>query len=432
MTDHPQRRIDRLPMTRFQVIAVTLCVLLNMLDGYDLLAMAYTAGDVAFEMHLDATKVGVLLAAGLIGTVAGALLLAPWADRFGRRPLLIVGLVLMTFGMLATSLAGNGWQLASLRALTGFGIGAMLATVTVVTSEYSSKKWRTATISLQMVAYTVGASIGGTVAESLIPHFGWRSVFAVGGLMAATMIPFVLWRMPETLAFLLARRPPDALARVNRLLTRMHYPTLEALPAPRGKHAHLKLDPSDLFGMGLARSTVLTSLAFLMVMSTFYFVLGWTPRLLIAAGLLAHEGDSGGMVLNVSGILGALAFAAFSVNLPLKPFSMIFMLICALAVAAIGIVSEHLAATFVIAVAMSATLFGSMAALHAITPRLYPAAIRTTGMGFAIGVGRIGAIVAAAVAAALTGHGWQPFGLYFVFALPLFAALFMTSLLRFK
>jgi len=186
--------IDDGPMSRFQVLAVCLCVALNMLDGYDVLVMAFTASEVAREWSLSGYALGVLLSAGLVGMAIGSLLVAPWADRYGRRAVILACLGVITFGMLLSALARQPAQLKALRVLTGVGIGGILASLNVITSEYSSRRWRSAAIGVQVTGYPIGATLGGTVAALLITSFGWRSAFLFGA------IHLDLYRFPFTFA----------------------------------------------------------------------------------------------------------------------------------------------------------------------------------------------------------------------------------------
>src|SRR5262249_26350171 len=227
-----RKLIDEGPMTPFQVGAVAICVVLNMLDGFDVLVMAFTAPAVSGEWHLQGAETGVLLSAGLFGMAAGSLFLAPWADRFGRRAIILLSLITITLGMFLSAAAQGRWQLAALRVLTGIGIGGILAGITVITGEYASNKWRSNAISIQVIGYPVGATIGGSIAPVLIPRYGWRSAFLFGALASLIMIPVVLARLPESLDFLLAKRPANALERLNDLLRRMNHEKVPTLPEP--------------------------------------------------------------------------------------------------------------------------------------------------------------------------------------------------------
>ncbi|MBW6186029.1 MFS transporter, partial [Pseudomonas aeruginosa] len=152
-----RRALDDEPMRPFQWLAVAVCIVLNLIDGFDVLVMAFTASSVAAEWNLGGAEIGLLLSAGLFGMAAGSLFIAPWADRWGRRPLILACLARSGLGMLASALSQAAWQLALLRGLTGLGIGGILASSNVIASEYASRRWRGLAVSLQSTGYALGA-----------------------------------------------------------------------------------------------------------------------------------------------------------------------------------------------------------------------------------------------------------------------------------
>jgi MFS transporter, AAHS family, vanillate permease len=420
-----RKALDEGEMSRFQWAAVAVCVMLIMLDGFDVLVMAFTAAPISAEWKLSGAELGLLFSAGLFGMAAGSLFLAPWADRFGRQPIILLCLLLISVGMLASALAQNAVQLGALRAATGVGIGGMLASVGVITAEYSSTKWRSTSIALQATGYPIGATIGGSIAAVLLGVYGWRSVFVFGGLATAAMIIVVLWRLPESVDFLIAKRPANALRKLNALLKHMHRPELTQLPAPPVHEAAGARSGSfaGLFAAGMLGSTVLIWICFFLLMFSFYFALSWTPKLLVSAGLSTQQGITGGVLMNVGGIVGGSVFGMLAARMDLGWLTASSMFLTALAMAAFGYFTSDLTLAFVTAFGIGTFIFGSMAGLYSFAPIVYPAAIRTTGMGWAIGIGRIGAILAPITAGVLLDRGWSPPHLYYAFALPLLIAI---------
>ena len=432
MTPDPglRRALDDGPMSRFQMLAIGLCVALNMLDGFDVLVVAFTAPEVAREWRLSGAQLGLLLSAGLVGMAAGSLFVAPWADRFGRRAITLLCLAVITLGMAASAFSASVTQLAALRVMTGVGVGGILASLNVLTSEYSPERWRNTAISLQVTGYPVGATVGGTVAAYLITVHGWRSAFLLGAAASLVMIPVVIHRLPESLDFLLARQPKDALARLNRLLARMGRAPLTALPPRPAAEPGARNPLGGLFERGAVRSTLLIWSAFFLVMFSFYFVSSWTPKLLVAAGLSTRQGVTGGVLLNLGGIVGGTLFGLLAPRVPLKRLASAYLGATATAVALFGLAAADLRAAFPLALAIGVFLFGSMVGLDAATPRLYPAAFRTTGMGWAIGIGRLGAILAPLSAGVMVDAGWATSVLYFAFAAPLVLAVLAVRALE--
>lgn len=417
-----RQRLDQGPMTPFQWQAVGICIMLVMLDGFDVLVMAFTASSVAAEWRLNGAQLGVLFSAGLLGMAVGSLAIAPLADRWGRQPIVLLCLVVVNAGMLASALAGHHLALVWWRGLTGLGIGGMLASVGVITAEFSSRKWRSTNVALQATGYPIGATLGGLAAAWLLEHCGWRSVFMFGALATALMIPIVLWRLPESLDFLLERQPASALPRLNRLLGLMGHAPAQRLPARATGAAAGGNTVAALFSPALRRPTLMLWLGFFLLMFSVYFSLNWTPRLLVQAGLSASQGVTGGVLLNLGGILGGSLFGALAVRVRLAGLAAWSLLLFASSTALFGAAASSLALAFGTAFVMGIFLFASMAGLYGLAPATYPAAVRVTGMGWAIGIGRIGAIAAPLAAGLLLDGGWRPASLYYVFALPLLLA----------
>jgi MFS transporter, AAHS family, vanillate permease len=419
--------IDSQPMTPFQTVAVGICTILNSIDGFDVLAVSFAAPVLAREWRLSASELGLLLSSGLAGMTLGSLLIAPLADRLGRRWMTLASLFTMTLGMLLSALTTSSGQLALARLVTGLGIGAMLPSLTTVVAEYSSARRRELCVSVMSAGYPVGATVGGVAAVFIVQTVGWRGIFVLGGLVSLAMIPIVLWRLPESLAFLTARRPPDALSRVNLLLRRLGREELDALP--EAGHAEARASALDVVRGRLgARSAALWT-AFFCVMVSFYFVLSWTPKLLVDAGLRPEEGISGGVLLNVGGIAGALVLGLLAARV--GPFRIVAstMVAGALTIVAFARFGTMLVPALVLALVVGYFLFGSMVGLYAIMPSVYPAEVRNTGSGLSIGVGRIGAAVAPYGAGLLLQAGRSSSETYVVFAAPLFVAAAATFLL---
>ena len=184
-------------MRPVQIIAVAMCVVINMLDGFDVLVMAFTAPEIAREWQLEPQSLGILFSSGLLGMALGSLFIAPLADRVGRRRIILLCLLTISLGMAASAFMNSVASLVSTRIVTGLGIGGMLASITTITAEYSSDARRGFSISLVQSGYPIGATIGGSIAAVLIVQYGWREVFMFGALCSALMIPLVYLLLPE-------------------------------------------------------------------------------------------------------------------------------------------------------------------------------------------------------------------------------------------
>ncbi|MBD8682526.1 MFS transporter [Pseudomonas sp. CFBP 13719] len=409
--------MDQKPMSGFQWGVIGLCFLINMLDGFDVLVMAFTAASVSSEWALTGTRLGYLLSAGLVGMAVGSLFIAPWADRFGRRPLILVCVTVAGVGMVCSSQASSPEMLAALRLLTGLGIGGVLASSYVIAGEYANQKWRGLAISLQSTAYALGATIGGLIAAQIIPSMGWRAVFLYGGIVTLMTLPLLLVWLPESLVFLASRQPQGALHKVNRLLARVQLEPIEQLPpVSASARQPLRVAFAQLFSPPLLRSTLLIWLAFFLVMFGFYFVMSWTPRLLVAAGLSNQQGITGGVLLNVGGIVGTAVVGLLAARYRLSRVLIGYLLLTGMLLAMFVQFTSNLNLAFTLALAIGVFVNGCVAGLYALTPTLYSASQRVTGLGWGIGIGRSGAILSPLVAGQLIDAQWAPAQLYVLFA----------------
>ena len=418
------------PMRPVQVLAVTICVVINMIDGFDVLVMAFTAPSIAAEWSLEPQSVGVLLSAGLFGMSAGSLFLAPLADRLGRRNTILICLVIISAGMLASAFTWSVLTLASARVVTGIGIGGMLASITTITAEYASHKRQGFAISMVQSGYPVGATIGGTIAAFLIVAWGWRSVYVFGAACTLVMIPLVLRYLPESLEYLIERKPRNALAQVNRLLERLGQAPVAEMPGAQRSAGERRNSVLNLVSVPMRAPTLLLWCAFFMVMLSFYFVLSWTPTLLTDAGLRAEQGISGGVLMNIGGILGGVTLGYLTARFSAHRLTALAMALCAACMVAFGLLAGNLGVMLVTGFVIGYFIFGSIIGVYSIAPNIYNTAIRNTGMGWAIGIGRFGGILGPSLAGFLLAQGWTGAQCFFAFSIPLLIAMAAVTMLK--
>lgn len=418
-------------MSTFQWTVVAVCVLINTLDGFDIQVMAFTANAITTEWGLSGAQLGLLLSAGFVGMAAGSLFVAPFADRVGRRPIVLWCLAVAAVGMTLSSFSQSATQLGLLRVLTGVGIGGILACNTVIAGEYASRRWHGMVISLTATGYSVGAIVGGILSVTLQGSFGWRGVFLFGGVATAAVLLLGVFRLPESLDHLLSRQPASALERVNALAGRMGRPALDALPArPTRTAGGLLSGVGQLLSPDLRRSTLVLWGAFFLVLAGFYFVTSWTPRLLVEAGLSPTAGISGGLLINIGGLFGSVALGALTARFRMRRVVSAYLMTAAVMLAVFIGATAALPLALAVAVLIGLFLIGCVAGLYALVTAVYSAEVRSTAMGTAVGIGRIGAIIAPVGAGALLDGGWTPTGLYVAIAVAFAATAFLLLMLR--
>jgi benzoate transport len=424
MREDLRHAMNERKMSSFQKMVLAVCIVLNMLDGFDVLAVAFSASHLAADWHLTGKQLGALLSAGLIGMAAGGFFIAPCADRIGRRPLVLLCLISIVAGMLASACAQTLEQLVALRVITGLGIGGMMVSVAVIASEYASEQWRSGAVSMQSAGYTLGATLGGAVSALLLTRYGWRSAFVFGGVSTAFVIPLAYHALPESVDFLITKRPKYALFKVNDILKRMKREAIDELPLVedfRGVVPEVSGDSPTPMSLVVLR-TILIWLAFVLVMAGFYFVMSWTPKLLVHSGMSAAQGITGGVLLNAGGIIGCTLFSVISSRGKLRTLLTAVLVVSALLLVTFGAKASDPQIAMPLAVALGAAITACVGGLYSLTPLLYPPKARATGVGWAVGMGRLGAIVAPVLVGTLMDHGWQVEKLYYLFSVPFLLA----------
>lgn len=416
MVQNPREEMNNKPMNRYQWFVIGICILLNVIDGFDVLVMAFTASSVSAEWGLTGSQLGMLLSAGLFGMGAGSLFLAPWADKIGRRPLILLCLLISGFSMIGASMVQNATELGIMRFITGLGIGGILASSNVIASEYASSRWRSLAVSLQSTGYAIGATIGGMIAIALISHFGWRSVFLAGGLSTLFMFVVAYFTLPESLDYLLVKQPKNALERINQLGQRIGLTRLAQLPEVIISSAQPKMGIAKLFTAGLGLQTLLLWLSFFFVMFGFYFVMSWTPKILSANGMSTEQGVTAGVLISAGGMFGAALIGLISARVRVFYVQAAFLTLTAVLILLFVNNVGDLAIAFILAVFLGVLSNGCVAGLYAMSPSIYEADVRATGVGSAIGFGRIGGILSPLIAGAFLDGGTSSLTLYGYYA----------------
>lgn len=415
--------IDSRRMRPIQWVIVAMCVLLNGLDGYDVAAMSFTATRVQDEFGLSGSELGVVISATLIGMAVGSLLMGYLADHIGRRPTILLSVALSMIGMYLAAIAPNVLMLGTVRVLTGIGVGGILACVTVITSEYSSRRWRGLAIGLYTAGYGIGATVGGLVAVALQSEHGWRSVFLVGAVISTAGLAALFAVLPESVDFLTTKRPANLQPRLERIAHRLKMPADAAAASVRlanDQHAARPDRPAAgigrLFDPTARRSTLLIWAAFFTTIFGFYFVNSWTPRLLVNAGMTPDQGVTVGIGLALGGAIGSVLYGLLAARFSKEKLLLVFLLLSAATVVIFVFSAATIALAFALGGLVGLLVNGCVAGLYTVTPSLYPAEIRATGVGVALGIGRGGAILAPIIAGILLDAGWTTVQLYLAVA----------------
>lgn len=407
MKNDPRMILADSPMSAMQIIAVALCILLNALDGFDVLSISFAAPGISSEWGIDRAALGVVLSMELIGMGLGSITLGNFADKFGRRPTVLGSLIVMALGMLAAGRAGSIVDLSVYRFLTGLGIGGMLASASAMTAEFSNARYRNMAVILFAGGYAVGAVVGGAVASGLLKAFDWRAVFYFGSIATAVFAIFIYFLLPESISFLVHKRPKGALEKINRILTRMKHEQISEMP-PMEKEA-----PSTglrkLFSSDLRRPTLLLTLAYFCHIMTFYFFVKWIPKIVVDLGFAASA--AGGVLVwaNVGGTLGSVLIGMLSHRYSVRALLMTVLVGSSISVGIFGRGPEEIFQLSMLAGVAGFFLHAAIVCLYAMLAQAFPTEARASGTGFVIGVGRGGAVLGPIAAGLLfsSGYGLQ-------------------------
>ena len=398
--------IDAQPVGGFQLRLLLTCAAVLFLDGFDTTAIGYVAPSLAAEWHLTKGALGPVFSAGLFGLMIGALLFGPLADRIGRRKIIIVSTLAFGIGTLATAFVRDVNTLLVIRFLTGLGLGGAMPNAIALTSEFSPHRRRATMVMVMFCGFSVGAALGGFLAAGLIPHFGWRSVFVVGGAAPLLLVPVLALKLPESVRFLALTGRANA--RVAQLLAFIN-PNAKFAPATRfvvHEPELVGIPVLHLFKAGRTLATLLLWVVFFMSLLDLYFMSNWLPTVLNDLGASVSEAAAIGSMLQVGGVVGTFALGNIIDRFSFRALALLYFV----AVFAIGAIGQlgHSAAFVTIAIFVAGfCVVGGQIAANALAAGFYPTSVRASGVGWALGIGRIGSIVGPLVGGALMTLKWS-------------------------
>jgi benzoate transport len=411
-------------MTKVQYFSIAICFLMNVLDGMDVLVVSYCAPMIAEDLNLGPKTLGFVFSAGLIGMAIGAIFLAPLADRFGRKKLILASALIMGLSVLLTAFSETILELIIMRLISGLGIGCMLATTATLTSENVLNNSKDFWVSLVISGYPVGAVVSGYVAAAIIPSYGWESMFLLAGLTTLITIPLIFFFVSESPQFYLKKQPDGALEKVNRILIKMNFKPLDSLPEIGLITTNNSL-VSRLFSNKYKISTLQLWAALFFAFGCLYFLISWIPKLATDAGLSIELAIYAGTIFNVGAFFGIILQGYFSSKIGLKKTISIFLFLTFLLMASFKLfVGTDI--LLLIYFLLGFSLQGGFVGLYAVAARLYPTEFKTTGVGWAIGMGRVGGILAPLIGGFLISIGLSLSANFFIFSIPALLASVLT------
>ena len=419
-----QQFIDTQPYSPLQKRVLALCFLVVAIDGFDTSSIGFIAPALRAGWKLSATQLAPLFGIGLFGLMAGALLLGPVADRYGRKPVLVLSVAFFGGTSLLSAFAHDMQALLALRFLTGLGLGGAMPTAITLTSEYCPQRRRATLVTLMFCGFTIGSAVGGAVAGQLLPTVGWRGILVIGGVLPLLLAPMLVAMLPESLRWLVLRgRDGGAIA--ERIAG-------TAPPPMRVDAVALPGSPvTQLFRPGLVGGTLLLWVTFFMSLLIIYLLSSWLPTILNGAGHGLAQASFISAASPVGGTLGAILLGRWMDRFRPHRVLALAYLVAALCIALIGAATTNVPVLVLAVFGVGFGISGAQIGANALAAAFYPTTSRATGVSWALAVGRTGSVLGSMVGGALVAAQLSNESIFLMLAVPaVLAALALLAMSR--
>jgi AAHS family 4-hydroxybenzoate transporter-like MFS transporter len=402
-----------------------------MIDGFDVQVMGYVTPSLLKMWHVERDALASVTSAGLFGLMIGALALGTLGDRFGRRTVIVASVVVIGVFELATVFVRTPGEMMAVRFLTGLGLGGVMPSAIALVSEYMPARLRATMVTITVGGFAIGPAIGGFLAGPAIHDYGWRSVFIAGGVLPLAVAPLLWWLLPESNRFLF-RRPdaPRALARnmrrvfpdANLPLDGDYFPQPGALP---------KAPTREIFAGGRMAGTLLLWSAIFLNLLGINLQTSWMPLIMTGMGFGIKQAVGVSAMFHLGGAIGGILFSRILERFDFWAIGVIFLL-AGLAIIGIGFVGADLNGLRISIFVAGLFVVGGQSCLGGLSGLYYPADIRSTGAGWALGIGRFGAVAGPLIGGSLMLLHLPLQRLFLIEAIPFFLTALAAILIKFS
>lgn len=393
----PSRILEDHALGRLHILVAGLCAAVVFIDGFDAQVMGFVAPALSAELHIPRVALGAVISSGTFGMMLGALAFGPIADRVGRKPVLVACVLTFGVGSLLTATATTVTALTAFRIFTGFGMGGAMPNAIALTSEFMPARSRTTIVMTMFCGFSFGSACAGWVSAAVIRRFGWQSVFLIGGLTPLLLAVLLVTFLPESIRFLASKRAGEAAATRSSSVR-------------------------QLVEGGRAGVTLMLWTMFFMNLLNLWFLNNWLPLIMNDAGIPIETAALVTSLFQIGGLIGSVALAGiFGRRLSFRLLAGVFL------AATIFILSIGEAGASVLFLALAVftsgvAVIGGQTASNALAADLYPTAIRSTGVGWALGVGRVGSVLGPILGGVLLSYGGDARRIFWAAAVPALVA----------
>jgi MFS transporter, AAHS family, 4-hydroxybenzoate transporter len=406
---HAETRLETQKLGALQIRVALLCMLAQIFDGFDISSISMAVPALIKDWHLPGPAFAITFVMSSVGIMVGALASGPLGDRVGRKPVLIASLLVLAASSLACARVGSVGDLAMLRMITGIGIGMLLPATVALSSDYLPERLRAGGVMIVFTGAPLGGFVGGLVVSQLLPEFGWRVIFWIGGVLPLVLAPILAAWLPESPRFLLAKGRLSESAR--QLLGQL------GIAAETPAH-HVDVASGNpvagLFRDGLAATTILIWIMFFCNLLSMYLIGYWMPTVLSLSGLTPADAVFAAALRDAGPLVSIFAIAPLSTRFGAPNVLRVSLFLGVIFIALVGAAAMPWLVLLAVIFLVGCCTVGSQTGLNGMTGALYPARVRNTGMAWALGIGRLGAIFGPWLGGALLSMGMPPRHIFLV------------------
>jgi AAHS family 4-hydroxybenzoate transporter-like MFS transporter len=405
-----EARLEAQKLGPLQLRVAFLCTLAQMFDGYDITSIGMAVPSLSAAWHIPGAAFANTFVMSSVGIMAGALVSGPAGDRLGRKPVLIASLLFLAVSSLACMYATTVSELICWRFVTGIGIGGIMPATVALTSDYVPERLRAPIVMVIFTGNPLGGFLGGQLIAQLLPIYGWPVIFFIGGILPLVLIPVMLLWLPESPRFLLVRG--NITTSTERLLQTLNIEPGNA--SPGGQRAGHGVDVSTgnpvagLFRDGLAPTTVFVWILYFANLLSIYLISYWLPTVLNLSGLAPADAVFASSLMSAGPLVSVFAMAPMARRFGPQRVLAVMLSAGVAVIAFVGLANPSRDVLLLAIFLMGCCTIGSMTGINGMTAALYPARVRTTGMGWALGIGRLGGIGGPWLGGVLLTLGWPP------------------------
>lgn len=418
--------INNGPMTFAQVIIVTIAFILNCIDGVDVVAVSVAAPVLSEAWQISPVQTGYILSAALIGMCLGAIFLAPLGDIYGRRKIVLLSALLTGLSMIASGFVEHSVELMIIiRAVSGLGVGAILASGAAFGSEFTPERYKNLTVSIIISGFPFGAAIVGPIAAYILPNFGWQTLFISAGITTLLICLIAFFLLPESVQYLEKCKGAERgrIDKINKVLRRIGRAPIDHLSLKEDEQEIKAADVKALLAPNILTTTLKLWTIFFMGYLVIYFFLAWVPSLFVANGWSMSQGIYALTISNLGAVLGTVCLGLLTTKYKLtKPIGIFFATAGLLMFCFTLSNTTDLVILYVLIFLIGVFLNGAFCGMFAVAARTYQTKIKSTGIGWCAGIGRTGAILAPILVGYLVATNFDIYALFSIFAVPIILA----------